>query len=149
MGFAGAYGIWTEGRLSQDEAALMLGVCTRKLWRYIDRYEERGWEGLSDAQLTQASCHRAPTDEVLALAKQCESHHRVWNLKYFYGCYQRDGRQSYTGVKNLLQSRGLASTTAKLGTHRRRRERAPPSGMMLHRTEVTMNGYRERSGTLL
>ena len=54
-------------------------------------------------------------------------------MKHFYGWYQRDGGQrSYTWVKNTLQMAGLVSRARKRGAHRKRRERAPILGMMLH-----------------
>jgi len=53
MRFEEAYGVWTEKRLSQEEAARMLGVCDRTFRRYINRYEERGLDGLLDKRLTQ------------------------------------------------------------------------------------------------
>jgi len=62
MRFEEAYGVWTEKRLSQEEAARILGVCTRTFRRYIDSYEESGMEGLLDKRLTQASSRRAPVD---------------------------------------------------------------------------------------
>ena len=81
MRFEEAYGVWTERRLTQEEAARMLGVCDRMFRRYIDRYEESGMEGLLDKRLTQASSHRAPVDEVIALARQYEGRYRGWNVK--------------------------------------------------------------------
>ncbi|MBU1163333.1 MAG: helix-turn-helix domain-containing protein, partial [Proteobacteria bacterium] len=42
MRFEKAYDVWTERRLTQEEAARMLGVCDRTFRRYIDRYEESG-----------------------------------------------------------------------------------------------------------
>ncbi len=33
------------GRLRQEEAARLLGVCEHGFRRYIDRYEEAGWKG--------------------------------------------------------------------------------------------------------
>gem|GEM_PF-2110197 len=70
MRFEEAYSVRTERRLKQEEAARILGVCTRTFRRYIDRYEERGMDGLLDKRLTQASSRRAPVDEVIALARQ-------------------------------------------------------------------------------
>ncbi len=32
--------------VAEEEAALMLGICSRTFRRYIDRYEEYGLEGL-------------------------------------------------------------------------------------------------------
>lgn len=42
MRFEEAYGGWQKGRLSQEEAAEILGVCSRTFRRQISRYEENG-----------------------------------------------------------------------------------------------------------
>ena len=133
MRFEEAYGDWTEGRLNQEEAARLVGVCVRTFRRYMGRYEEGGLEGLLDKRLIQASFRRAPVDEVFAVSDLYRRRHRGWNVKHFYGWYQRDGGQrSYTWVKNTLQMAGLVSRARKRGAHRKRRERAPIRGMMLH-----------------
>ena len=46
MRFEEAYSGWTERRLTQEDAAQLLGVCARTFRRYIDRYEEDGLDGL-------------------------------------------------------------------------------------------------------
>jgi len=133
MRFEEVYLGWTESRLSQGEAARVLGVCDRTFRRYIDRYEEGGVAGLSDKRLTQASFRRAPVDEVMSVTEHYKARYRGWNVKHFYREY-RDvaGRRSYTWVKNTLQSQGLVVKATKRGVHRKRRERAPLPGMMLH-----------------
>jgi len=114
MRFEEAYSVWIEKRLSQEEAARILGVYNRTFRRYIDRYEDNGVDGLLDKRLTQASSRRASVDEVIALARQYESRYRGWNIKHFHSWYRRDGGQrSYTWVKNTLQSRGLVSRAAR------------------------------------
>ena len=45
------------------------GVCSRTFRRYINRYDDLGLEGILDKRLTQASCRRAPVDEVMAVAE--------------------------------------------------------------------------------
>ena len=138
MRFEEAYSVWTERRLTQEEAARILGVCDRTFRRYINRYEERGLNGLLDKRLTQASSRRAPVDEVIALARQYEGRYRGWNVKHFYSWYRRDGgARSYTWVKNTLQSRGLVSRATKRGTHRKRRDPSPLPGMMVHQDGST------------
>jgi transposase len=133
MRFEEVYFGWSESRLTQEEAARILGVCDRTFRRYIDRYEDGGVAGLSHKRLTQASFRRAPVDEVMAVSGLYRSRHRGWNVKHFYGWYRRDGGQrSYTWVKNTLQRAGLVSRARKRGAHRKRRERAPIPGMMLH-----------------
>ena len=133
MRFEEVYFGWTESRLNQEEAARILGVSDRTFRRYIDRYEEKGIEDLSDKRLTQVSFRRAPVDEVMAVSDQYASRHRGWNVKHFYSWYRRDGgRRSYTWVKNTLQVKRLVLKSAKRGVHRKRRERAHLPGMMLH-----------------
>src|SRR5450756_1504195 len=73
MRFEEVYFGWSESRLSQEEAARVLGVCDRTFRRYVNRYDEMGLEGLSDKRLTQASFRRAPVDEVMAVADQYKS----------------------------------------------------------------------------
>ncbi len=138
MRFEETYGFWTERRLTQQEAARILGVSTRTFRRYIDRYEQSGIDGQMDKRLTQASSRRAPLDEVIAITDQYKRRHRGWNVKHFYSWYRRDGGQrSYTWVKNTLQSRGLVSKTTRKGTHRKRRDPSPLPGMMVHQDGST------------
>lgn len=148
MRFEEVYGVWTESRLSQEEAARMLGICARTFRRYIDRYEEGGLEGLLDKRLTQVSSRRAPLDEVLAVVDCYRTRHMGWNVKHFHAWYRRDGGQrSYTWVKNTLQSRGLVSRAAKKGAHRKRRERSPLQGMMLHQDGSTHEWVPQKVGS--
>jgi transposase len=133
MRFEEAYLGWSESRLTQEQAAQILGVCDRTFRRYIDRYEDGGMAGLLDKRLTQSSFRRAPVDEVMAVTEKYSSRHRGWHVKHFYSWYRRDGgRRSYTWVKNTLQSKGLVLKSAKRGVHRTRRERAHLPGMLLH-----------------
>ena len=67
MRFEEAYEGWQQHRLTQEEAACLLGVCERTFRRHIDRYEEAGLEGLIDQRLEQVSHRRAPVDEVMAV----------------------------------------------------------------------------------
>jgi transposase len=130
--------IWTEDRVSQEEAARMLGVCARTFRRYIDRYHEAGLEGLADKRLSQASVRKAPVNECLALCERYRSRHRGWNVKHFHSWYRREGGQrSYTWVKNQLQAARVVERAPRRGAHRRRRERAPVVGMMLHQDGST------------
>ena len=138
MRFEEVYFGWNESRLSQEEAARVLGVSDRTFRRYINRYEEMGLEGLLDKRLTQASFRRAPVDEVMAVSARYEGRYRGWNVKHFYSWYQRDGGlRSYSWVKNTLQARGLVPKVKKRGVHRKHRERAPFPGMMLHQDGST------------
>lgn len=138
MRYEEAYTGWQTGRLTQEEAARLLGVCERTFRRYIDRYEEAGLEGLIDKRLSQVSQRRAPVDEVLRLTESYRSRHEGWSAKHFYAWYRRDGgTRSYTWVKSRLQEAGLVRQAKGRGKHRKRRERAPWPGMLLHQDGST------------
>ena len=133
MRFEEAYSGWTERRLTQEDAAQLLGVCARTFLRYIDRYEEDGLDGLLDKRLSQVSHRRAPVDEVLRLVDRYRRRHDGWNVKHYYSWYRRDGGQrSYSWVKNTLQAARVVKKAVKRGAHRKRREPAPWPGMLLH-----------------
>jgi transposase len=132
MRFGEIYYRWTERCLTQEEAAEILGVSDRTFRRHVVRYEEDGLEGLQDKRLTQASCRRAAVDEVVEVGRQYEGY-RGWSVRHFYGKYREaQGRRSYTWVKNSLQKQGMVKRATKGGVHRKRRERVPLPGMMLH-----------------
>jgi len=138
MRFEEVYCGWNKSRLSQEEAAQILGVSDRTFRRYINRYDKDGLEGLSDKRLTQASFRRAPVDEVMALSSKYEGLYRGWNVRHFYFWYKKDGgSRSYSWVKKTLQSRGLVSKVSKRGIHRKHRVRSPLPGMMLHQDGST------------
>ena len=133
MRFEKVYTDWDGGRLTQEEAARILGVCDRTFRRYINRYEDEGVNGLLDKRLTQASARRAPLDEVMAVVDRYNSRHRGWNVMHYYKWYLRDGgRRSYNWVRKALQARGAVSKSTKRGVHRKRRDRAPFPGMLVH-----------------
>ena len=48
MHFEEILNLWTESRLTQEEAARMLCVSDRTFRRYIDRYHHGGLDGLLD-----------------------------------------------------------------------------------------------------
>jgi len=138
MTFENALTLWTEQRLTQAEAARLLGVCERTFRRYMLRYEQDGLDGLLDKRLAQASARKAPVDEVLTLCDRYRARHVGWNVRHFYTWYRKGGGlRSYTWVKNQLQTARLVPKAAKRGAHRKQRERAALPGMILHQDGST------------
>jgi transposase len=133
MRFEEVYLGWSESRLTQEQAALVLGISDRTFRRYVHRYEEDGREGLSDRRFGRVSFRRAPVDEVMAVLERYRSLYTGWTVKHYYRWYQKEeGKRSYTWVKKTLQSAGLVSKASKRGVHRKRRDRSPLPGMLLH-----------------
>ena len=130
---------WTEKRLSQDEAARLLGVCARTFRRYVDRYHEDGIDGLIDQRMAQVSSRRAPADEVLRLEALYRETYAGWSVAHFHDWYRErhGGERSYTWVKNRLQESGLVGKGRVRGKHRKKRERAPLAGMLVHQDGST------------
>jgi len=138
MRFVEAYENYKSGRITQEDAAKLLGVCDRTFRRYMNKYDEGGLDALLDKRLTQASHRCAPVDEVMRLTEQYRSRYSGWNASHFHTWYRKDGgTRSYTWVKSRLQEAGLIKRTPKRGAHRKRRERSPLTGMMIHQDGST------------
>jgi len=139
MRFDEAYTSWQDKRLTQEEAAQLLGVCERTFRRYIDRYQEAGLEGLLDRRMHEVSHHRAPVDEVLRLEALYKETYDGWNVQHFHERYRdhHKGTRSYTWVKSTLQKAALVSKGRRKGTHRLQRPRKPLEGMMVHQDGST------------
>ena len=136
MRFEEAYESWQAKRLTQEEAAQLLGVCARSFRRYIDRYHDEGLEGLCDKRLNQVSHRKAPVDEVLALEALYKEQAEDWNIKHFYD-KKYSGDRSYTWVKKTLQSANLSRPGKRKGKHHKKRERSPLPGMLIHQDGST------------
>lgn len=138
MRFEEAYEGWNAGRLTQAEAARILGVCERSFRRYLGRYEADGLDGLIDRRLEQTSNRRAPVDEVISMTDEYRRRYMGWNVKHFHSWYKRTGgTRSYTWVKRRLQEAELVPCFKKRGAHRKRRERSALPGMMIHQDGST------------
>src|SRR5512146_3301321 len=122
--FREVYGSWRERRLSQEEAARILGVSDRTFRRYVERYDDGGLETLIDRRIFQVSHRKAPVDEVLALRAQYRARHDGWTARHFHVWYKRSGgARSDTWVKTCLQAARLIPKARRSGVHRKRRER--------------------------
>lgn len=139
MRFEEAYEGYSSKRLSQDEAASLLGVCSRSFRRYMNRYEESGLEGLCDKRMNALSARCAPVDEVMALTDLYSSRYSGWNVRHFHRWYQREhkGSRSYSWVKNKLQAAHLVTKASSPGPHRIKRLPSALPGMMIHQDGST------------
>jgi hypothetical protein len=145
MRFQEAYAGWQDRRLSQAEAAQILGVCERSFRRYIASYVEGEGDlsSLCDKRLTQPSRRKAADTEVAALIALYQRDCLGWNAKHFRSHYQREqvaaGKpaRSYSWVKSVLQGAQLMPRTKGRGKHHRRRDPKPMRGMMIHQDAST------------
>lgn len=125
---------WELGELSMMEAGEVLGMSERQFRRYRDRYEEDGLEGLRDGRLGKPSPRRVPSADARLMLELYGGAYRGWNVKHFHEHLVGDHgfRWGYTFVKTQLHAAGLVERAKRRGAHRRKRERKPCEGMMLH-----------------
>ena len=124
----------TTGKIKWWQAAELIGISERQMRRWRKRLEEQGPNGLLDQRRRKPSSRRVPkkqADEVLGLYRD---KYFDLNVRHFH---EKLGEEhqiglSYTWVKQALQAAGLVKRKARRGVHRKRRERRPLPGMMLH-----------------
>jgi len=123
------------------QAAEIIGISDRSMRRWRERYEQFGYDGLFDRRQGKPSPKRVPwatAERVLQLYREKYSD---FNVRHFHEKLREEHaiRLSYTWVKQALQGAGLVRRERKRGVHRRRRERRPLPGMLLH-----LDGSRHR-----
>ena len=116
------------------QAAEILGISDRHMRRWRERYVEEGYNGLFDRRRGQPSRRRvavATVEKVFALYRE---KYFDLNVQHFHEKLQAEHgiELSYTWVKQALQGAGLVARGRKRGAHRKRRERRPLPGMLLH-----------------
>lgn len=125
---------WTEKRLSQLEAAEVLGMSERSFRRYARRFEEEGTEGLIDRRLGRRSGRAVAEAVGETVAKLYRERYQGFTVKHFHEHLLADHgfAHSYTWTKTFLHRQGLVVRARRRGAHRRKRERRPLAGMLLH-----------------
>src|SRR5262252_1273925 len=121
-------------KITWFQAAEILGFSDRHVRRIRERYQEFGYDGLFDRRRGQPSPKRvalAIVEEVLGLYRE---KYFDLNVRHFQEKLKAEHQidLSYTWVKAALQGAGLVARAKKRGVHRRRRERRPLPGMLLH-----------------
>ena len=116
------------------QAAETIGISDRSMRRWRERYEQHGYDGLLDRRRGKPSGKRVPlaqAEQVLGLYRE---KYFDLNVRHFHEklVEQHGITLSYTWVKLALQGAGLVAKARKRGIHRKRRERRPLPGMLLH-----------------
>jgi transposase len=116
------------------DAAEIIGVTDRTMRRWRERLEAEGYSGLVDRRKGRPSDKRVPlarVEEVLGLYRDV---YFDLNIRHFHEKLSEEHgiELSYTWVQKALQGAGLVARGKRRGKHRRRRERRPMAGMLLH-----------------
>src|SRR6201990_1181780 len=121
-------------RITWWQAAEILGISDRHMRRWRGRYVEEGYNGLLDRRRGQPSRRRVPVATVEKVFALYRERYFDLNVQHFH---EKLGAEhgmelSYTWVKQALQGAGLVARGRKRGAHRKRRERRPLPGMLMH-----------------
>lgn len=140
---------WERRELSMLEAGELLGMSERQFRRYRDRFEEEGEAGLVDRRLGKPSPKRITTAQVDHVLKLYRTVYWGWNVKHFHehGVRDHNFTWGYTWTKTQLHTAGLVERAKRRGAHRRKRERKPCEGMMLHQ-DGSRHGWLEGQAPL-
>jgi transposase len=140
---------WESAELNQDEAAELLGVSERTFRRWTRRYEEEGEAGLVDRRLGKASGKRVPVDRAAEVERLYRERYQGFTVKHFHEHLVKDHGfgWGYTWTKLHLQWMGVVGKAPRKGAHRRKRERRPLPGMMLHQ-DGSRHAWLEGQGQL-
>jgi len=123
-----------SGRITWQQAADICGISPRHLLRLREQYQALGKEGLRDRRAGRRQPRVIPEatlDEVCRLKRDV---YPDFSIRHFHQ-FLTDRHHvdlSYTTTRNLLQVRGLVERAPGRGKYRRRRERRPMRGMLIH-----------------
>jgi transposase len=123
-----------SGKILWIQAAEILGISPRSMWRWKTRLEKHGYEGLYDRRKKRPSPKRVPVETVEKVLRLYREKYFDFSVKHFVDKVreEHDIGLSYTWIKTALQTAGLVAKSRKRGKHRKRRERRPLAGMLLH-----------------
>jgi transposase len=121
-------------KITWFQAAEILGFTDRHVRRIRERYEEFGYDGLFDRRRGKPSPKRVPLATVEAVLGLYGERYFDLNVRHFQEKLKAEHQidLSYTWVKAALQGAGLVARARRRGMHRKRRERRPLPGMLLH-----------------
>jgi transposase len=116
------------------EAAEIIGVSVRTMRRWRERLEKHGYSGLADLRKGKPSDKRVPLEVAEKVLRLYQETYYDLNIRHFHEKLREEHgiRLSYTWVQKALQGAGLVTRRKRRSKHRRRRERRPLPGMLLH-----------------
>jgi transposase len=115
-------------------AADILGISPRQMRRIRAEWEEGGWEALMDHRNGRFVKTKILADDIREICRLKQDVYPDFNMTHFHEklTEEHDFDISYTWTRTLLQEAGIVEKAPGRGKHRRRCERRPMRGMMLH-----------------
>lgn len=122
------------GAMTWVVAAKVLGLSERHVRRIRDKYERYGVEAFEDGRAGRKRKRRVP---LKTLEEACRLKREVYgdfSMRHFHEVVTEKHKLklSYTLLRNVLQEAGLVQKAPGRGQYRRKRERRPMTGMLVH-----------------
>jgi transposase len=115
------------------DAAMILGISERQARRWRLRYEARDVEGLADARQGKRPKNRLPDETAAKVLALYKASYEGFNAAHFHEQLKEHGLEvSYSWTKRLLLDTGCIARGPKRKAYRRRRDREPMRGMLVH-----------------
>lgn len=123
-----------EGRITWQQAADICRVTARHMSRLRERYERLGIDGIRDGRTGKAQPRRIPVEVEQQVCELKRELYPDFSVRHFHQFItERHGvALSETWARLILQKHGLVPKAPARGKHRRKRERRPMRGMLLH-----------------
>ena len=123
-----------DGRLTWIAAADILGITARHMRRLKLAYERRGYGGLVDQRGIRPRRRRIAVKTIETLCRLRRERYADFSMLHFWEqATEKHGLElSYTWTRLVLQAAGLAPKAKARGKYRRKRERRPLVGMLVH-----------------
>ena len=123
-----------EGKLSWVQAADILGYTPRHMLRVKTRWLAQGYDGIRDQRGCTPRRRRIPLATIARLCALKRRQYPDFSIRHFWerATEQHGFTLSYTWTRLVLQAAGLAEKAPARGQYRRKRERRPLVGMLVH-----------------
>lgn len=116
------------------QAAGILGISARQMRRLKVRYERQGYDGLADHRGGRPRRKRIAVKTIQELCRLKKEIYPDFSVRHFheYAVQKHGIAISYNWARIVLEGAGIVEKAPARGKHRRRRERRPMTGMLLH-----------------
>jgi hypothetical protein len=116
------------------QAAWICGITDRHMRRLKQRYERWGYDGLVDQRGGKPRRKRIALETIEKICALKRQRYADFSVQHFWEKVREEHHIEigYTWLKQTLPAAGVAEKSAGRGCYRRRRERRPMRGMLVH-----------------
>ena len=122
------------GKLTWEQAGAILRMSGRHIRRLRARFEEFGVAGLMDRRGGRSRRRRVRPETIAEVCRLKSDVYPDWSMQHFHErVTEKHGlKLSYTLMRSVLQDAGIVEKARARGKYRRKRERRPMVGMLVH-----------------